>query len=202
MPLGTSEFGLVSRALPQPTVDNQEREVRLGRYGETCVYNVVPKMHAASDEGSYFAITTPTPGTKVDYGSAGTQTSFSDTVPFMLIKNNDALGGKRIYLDYLKLIQIGGTAPASTTSVQMAVKIDNINRQNTAGTLTTLTPVSANMDSGLVSIGQWFIPAGAVATIPGGTSAAMGTTEVTKPPGWSRARCRTRCRSSATGPTR
>src|SRR5262245_59353979 len=129
----------VSRALPQPFPDTQEVPLRASRYGGLLVDPVVPTKHLLAEEGSYYVVTNPTPGTKIDYGSAGTQASFSDTVPFMLLKNNDAPGGKRVYLDYVKLIQIGGTAPATTTSVQFAAKLDNKNRDNSAGTLTTTT---------------------------------------------------------------
>jgi hypothetical protein len=122
-----------------------------------------------ADEGSYFVATNPTPGTAIAYGSAGTQASFSDTVPFFLYKNNAGAGtGTRMYLKNLKLIQIGGTAPATTTSVQVAVKTDNVPRFPTsaASTYTAATPVNANNNSTRGAVGQLWVPNGAVATIP------------------------------------
>src|SRR5712692_3293372 len=172
--IDTNLIGWVQRNLPSPKVDGIVDSIpwRAGRYSERYVLSPMPTRQLLVDEGVYFAITNPTPGTKIDYGSAGTQASFSDTVPFMLVKNNDNPGGKRLFLDYVKVIQIGGTAPATTTSVQAAVKIDNVNRQNTAGTLTQLTPVNANMGLIVGSISQWFVPAGAVATIPASSGSA------------------------------
>src|ERR1019366_772728 len=128
----------VHRGLPIVSSENVDAPVRMGRYGDVSVLSAVPTKHILADEGSYFTITNPTPGAALAYGSAGTQASFSDTVPFFILKNNASSSdplAKRMYLDYIRLIQITGTAPATTTSVQMAIKLDNINCFPTAGTV-------------------------------------------------------------------
>ena len=163
---------LVNGAAQAESTENQQ-SIRAGRYNELFTLTPMPPKQLSADEGSYFAFTNPTPGTGVAYGSGGTQASFSDTVPFMLLFNNAAVGSSiRAFLDYIKLIQIGGTAPASTTSVQAAVKIDSSNRLNTAGTLTTITGVNPNQDSSAQPVSKLYVPAGAVATIPAAGSSA------------------------------
>lgn len=168
-------LGEVHRNLPIPFVDNITAPLRVGRYGDQRTENLIPTKHVLADEGSYYVATNPTPGTGVAYGSGGTQTSFSDTVPFLIFQNTDTQTNstnKRLYLDYIKIIQFSGTAPASTTSVQLAAKIDSALRTNTAGSMTTITPVGANMDMPSSPIGRVLCPAGAVATIPAASNAA------------------------------
>lgn len=169
------DYGEVHRVLPIPFGDNNDAPMRVGRYGESYSQNPVTSKYVLADEGTYFVATNPTPGTGVAYGSGGTQTSFSDTVPFLIFQNTDTVGNpvaKRLSLDYIKIIQFSGTAPASTTSVQLAAKIDSALRTNTSGTMTTITPVGANMDMPSNPVGKVLVPAGAVATIPAATTAA------------------------------
>lgn len=163
-----------SRVLPQAVVDASIPGIvaRASRYGELLVSPVVTTKHNLTEEGSYFVYTNPTPGTVLAYGAAGTQAAFSDTVPFMILQNLDAVGGKRICLDYLKLIQIGGTAPATTTSVQAACKVDLALRTPTAGTTTTLVAAQPNGDVSGKSIGSLIVASGAVATIPAASANA------------------------------
>jgi len=89
----------------------------------------------------------------------------------MQVKNTAAAGGKRVFLDFLKLIQ-NGTAPASTTAVHMAVKVDSADRTATAGTPSVITPVNANMDDGSGAVSRVTVFSGAVATIPAASAAA------------------------------
>lgn len=175
MSADVENYGEVHRNLPIPLVENTPGIMRVGRYGDARTESIVPTKHVLADEGTYYVATNPTPGTGVAYGSGGTQTSFSDTVPFLIIQNTDTQTNstnKRIYLDYIKIIQFSGTAPASTTSVQLAAKVDTALRTNTAGTMTTITPVSVNCDMPSSPIGRLLCPAGAVATIPAASSAA------------------------------
>lgn len=157
----------ISNAASQAESQENQQSLRSGKYNEQYVLNPYSLKNMSADEGSYFIATNPTMGTGVAYGSAGTQTSFSDTVPFMMLFNNAAAASNiRVFLDYIKLIQFSGTAPASTTSVQAAVKTSSVTRLNTAGTLTTITPVSPNQDSSASANSRLYVPAGAVATIP------------------------------------
>lgn len=169
----TQPFLLTQANLPAAIPDTTMAQQRGGKYGEASVLSIVPSKHVLADEGSYFVATNPTPGTKIDYGSAGTQASFSDTVPFMVFQNTAVAGsGIRMFLDYVRLLQIGGTAPATTTSVQIAAKIDSVLRTETAGALTGTTPLNANSGSSRQPIGRVRVPNGAVATIPAATGAA------------------------------
>lgn len=166
----------VSRTKPLTTPQNQPAAIRGLSDGTQMVQNMVPTKHQLSDEGSYFITTNPTPSTVLAYGSAGTQATFSDTVPFMQLINtagpNDP-NAPILFFDYLKLIQIGGTAPASTTSVQYAIKVDNGFRASTAGTPVLAAPVCPNMQLATVApAGRVVYYTGAVATIPAASTAA------------------------------
>lgn len=100
-------------------------------------------------QGSRFVTTTPTPGSGIQMGLI---TAFNDTTgAFMAFKNNDAVGGKSVILDKLKLL-LTSTAPATTTVLHMAVKIDSKDRTPTAGSPATLTPVNPNGGSSVASI--------------------------------------------------
>lgn len=137
--LQTSEFGLVSRGLPQPTQDNQERECRLGRYGGTYVYSVVPKNYPLADEGSYFVANNS--GTGV--ATTATPTAFSDTAPLFTINNVDAAqnaANKRIYLDWIRLTETA----AGTAGVDLRLRSILDYTVPSAGTL--LTSVNVNTD--------------------------------------------------------
>lgn len=161
---------IVARSLPVALVDKAETDLRVNKYGEL-VNPALSERNRAADDGGYFVATNPTPSTAIAYGSGGTNATFSDTVPFMNVVNTAATGGKRVYLDYLKLIQ-NGTAPASTTSVHYAIKIDNVARTATAGTPVTHTPVNANMGDGSGPVSRVIVFSGAVATVPAASAAA------------------------------
>jgi len=168
-------WGRTLRTLGIRQIDSQDQPARFTGYGDLAV--VSPQLRQqAMDEGAYFTTTNPTPGTGLAYGSAGTQATFSDTVPFFQIINTDNPGpqAKTIWLDYLKLIHFGGTAPASSTSVQYTIKIDNGYRASTAGTPTSATPVSPNMNlpTSVAPVGRVVYYTGAVATIPAASQAA------------------------------
>ena len=169
-----NNLGRASRNLPQPRPDGDQVLLRLSRYGDQQVISVMPTLHGAADDGAYFVATNPTPSSPLAYGSAGTQATFVDTVPFMQIRNNAQAGdpaAKRTYLQYLRIIQVGGTAPASTTSVHAAVVLDSRDRTASAGTPATHTPVNVNMDSPVAPVSQVIVFTGAVATIPARSTA-------------------------------
>jgi len=168
--------GTVSRPLPQYAPDQDDIPVRLGRYQEMYNLPLVNTSHNLSDEGSYFSVTNPTPGTGIAYGSAGTQASFSATTGFMVWKNTAASGdpsAKRIYLHYVKVVQIGGTAPASNTSVQYAFVTDSGNRVPTANA-SFFGPggliVPSNQDVSTQSVATFWTPNAGVPTVPAAIS--------------------------------
>ena len=165
----------VARRLPLPQVDTSEIPGRSGRYGELYTQSLVSTRQVLVEEGTYFSITNPTPGTAIAYGSSGTQATFVDTVPFLQILNTGNPGDPNapiVYPDYIKLAQLG-TAPASTTSVRAALKLDNGFRVATAGTPATNVPLSTNMNLATAQPASRVVTfSGAVATIPAASAAA------------------------------
>lgn len=158
------------RAKPPAVAPQQSVPARGDLDGSAFVQNLVPTKQVLAAEGSYFVTTNPTPSTGIAYGSSGSQATFSDTVPFLQIINTGNPGDPSapvVYPDYIKLIQIGGTAPASTTSVNAVLRLDNGFRSATAGTPTTNLPVCANMNLATAAPAARIVTfSGAVATIP------------------------------------
>lgn len=145
--------GLVSRALPTPTLDGAESEgaARLSRYRELGVISFVRKAHMLADEGAYFTTNNAQTGL-----ATGVQTAFTATAPFVLIQNTDVASGKRIYVDYMALVaSAAGAASAGGTYTAFAITIDSTLRFSALGTGANLTPqnVSPNTDiNALVSV--------------------------------------------------
>lgn len=163
--------GMVSALFPQAAPDTDEQELRLTPWGDAFVNPVGGIRHALAGEGSYCVTTTPTPGTAVAYGSGGTQASFSDTVGFIVIKNNSQPSVPNpinVYLDYLRML-ISGTVPASATSTQYAIAIDTGSRLPTAN-FTLLTPANTNFRSSRGSVAQVWVPNAGTITIPANTN--------------------------------
>ncbi len=167
--------GAASRAKPLTVPDTQNVKMRTSREGALYVQSISPGKQVLCEEGSYFVTTNPTPSTAIAYGSAGTQATFVDTVPFIQVINTGNPGDPNapiVYLDYLRLI-ISGSVPASTTAIHMAGKLDNGFRAATAGTPAANTPVSANMNLATVKPAAVVVThSAAVATIPAASSAA------------------------------
>lgn len=139
-------FGITRRSLPSPTSDGTNQLARLGRYGEVTVVPFTQGTYPLADEGAYFTAVNPTPGTGIIHALT---TSWSATAALFCLRNTDSAGGKRLYLDYVKLLTIS-TAPTGTTSVRLAVTIDSTNRYSSGGT--SITPKSVNMDVAPASI--------------------------------------------------
>lgn len=159
----------VSRGLPQPTTDGDQADLRLDRYGSQIVNIAVGGKQSISDEGQYFVVTNPTPGSAVTYAQ---QTTFSDTVALFVWKNDDKAGtkAKRIYFDYIRLL-LKGVASTATTW-EYAIKTDaDVSRAPTAGS-TTLTPVNPNADEAAASVAKVFAFSGAGLTVPASSGAA------------------------------
>src|SRR5438874_5122085 len=104
----------IFRSKPAPMADNflGGAPSRAGRYGEAYNLDVNPtSKHTISDEGSYFVLTNPTPGTAV---ASAVNASSDFTKSLFIFKNTAPVGGLRCYLDYLKILPT--VAPASATS--------------------------------------------------------------------------------------
>jgi hypothetical protein len=129
---------------------------RTGRFGGTVPTSALARgKHVLADDGLYFVATNPTPGTAIAFA---VNAAVSETVGYFLsIQNSELPGGKRIFLDFLKLLL--AVVPASATSAEMFIKLD------TAGFTsggTPITPVNPNSDSATKSVAV--INAGALTT--------------------------------------
>lgn len=168
---------LASRGLPQSVPDRFDIDMRATRYGDQIVQPVGSPRHALADEGTYFLANhnnAGVPGTGMALFAA--ITAFAATTPFVVISNKDTSGNpaaKRIYLDYLKLIN--GAAIAGGVSLQFAVVIDYINRAVTNST--TLNPLNTNGDVANASVAN-VLTYNSVATMvlgaAGGTARTVG----------------------------
>jgi hypothetical protein len=102
---------------------------RMGAYGEQILEPLTTKQHKLADEGSYYITRTPTIGTGIPTIAA--LASFTDLSPFIIVSNSNPVGGRVIYLDYIKLLVTA--AGASGTNMLYATKLDTIIRTSTAG---------------------------------------------------------------------
>ena len=108
-----------------------------------------------ADEGAYFVATNPTPGTAIAFAL---NAAVSETAGYFLsIKNTEPANGKRIYLDYLRLIC--AVAPASATAGDMFIKLDSAGFSSGGS---AITPVNPNYDSTTASVAD--VRAGALTT--------------------------------------
>src|SRR5262249_27630072 len=110
------------RALPTLVPSNLPDGVaaRGSIYAEGYCLNPIRKQHLLADEGSYFVTNNAQTGVAMT-----TTTGFSATAPFVIVQNQDALGGKRIYLDYAAFVNTAaGSAASGLTLFQGAVVLD------------------------------------------------------------------------------
>ena len=134
--------GKVSRVLPGTRlVDGQTdtESPRRSGYGED--YVIPFSERVAADEGSYFLARNATPGT-AQAGHAA-PTTHDTAKPFILLKNGAEDGGRRVYLDYLKLLV---TAAGTAGTVNYATHtVDKARTPGTGGV--ALTVVNVNLQS-------------------------------------------------------
>jgi len=149
--------GEVHDALPTKTLDGNASYARQAKYGELIVANLSPKPYGLAQEGSVFMATTPTAGTGVALGVAAA-TAIIATAPSILIYNSDALGGKSIFLDTIKLLVTG--AGVAGTSLHAQVFIDNGIAYTSGGT--AAIPFNINMGCGGSSIAKVYDASAAI----------------------------------------
>lgn len=94
--------------------------------------------------GQYWYATSPAPGTGIAQGIVA---AYGATTPIMTVFNTAAAGGNSLYLDYIKLIC--SAAGASSTSGQLAMFLDQIDRYTSGGT--RLTTTASNAGSSLLT---------------------------------------------------
>lgn len=157
---GASITGRASRAIPQAAPDTNETSVRTGRYGDLYTMPLHGKKHWLADEGSYF-VATSVAGTPI--AMTASISTFAETAGAvgvtLFLKNTEPKGGKRVFLDYIKLLT--SVVPLNATSLQYALVIDDNPIRWTSGG-TAITPVSPNGDSNIPSITQMYF--GAITT--------------------------------------
>lgn len=117
--------GLISRLLPQPDSDgpNNERTLRMGRYGDAKVEPSWLTEHMPSDEGAYMIAATLPGATALQLGLSA---AFSATVAAFVLGNSDPAGGKRLYPRQLRLAQ--SVAPTSGVDLRYAIVVDSKDR--------------------------------------------------------------------------
>lgn len=169
--LEAQNSGRVSRGIPQATPDTNPVSNRFGTYGETMIIPMHSSKHALSDEGSYFLAYNTTVGTGI--AQSTNIVAYADTAGavgnYFYFKNNDLAGGKRMYLDYIKLLVTA--VPITATSWQWALVLDYGTARYTSGG-SAITPISPNGDSGRPSIVQMY--AGALTTAVGINKRTVG----------------------------
>jgi hypothetical protein len=145
-------FAKTARTLPSPSPDANQVQPRLGAYGDLQTIQLMDNHSSLADEGSYFKLVNATPSTAITH--AATQ-SFAGTAALFTINNTNAAGGKRIFLDYVRLIVV--TTPTTASSCQLVVTLDPASRYSSGGT--SITPTNVNMDSSRASGGTCFFGA-------------------------------------------
>jgi hypothetical protein len=134
-------FGDVSQVLPSVSQDGQTKAFRASRRGDQIAYVTGKPNYELADSGCYFVARNPTAGS----GIAGIAdvTGVSDTKTLLFLRNdNSVASGKRIYIDYLKLITTAAGTNGTTTMYWS--KLDTgASRVGTGGT--SITGKNCNM---------------------------------------------------------
>jgi hypothetical protein len=135
----------VSRVLPQRDVDGGRdgEPVRANEYDELVVMTPIRKAHLLAHEGAYFI------ANNAQTGIAGPAVAtFGATTPICVIANTDAIGGRRIFLDYANLVTTaaGSWASAGVNS-QLVIVTDAGDRYTSGGTDLAATIFSPNQDA-------------------------------------------------------
>ncbi len=130
----------------QKFTDGLAAIARYSAYGESVVEVITGKQQMLADEGSYFLTRTPTVGTGV--ASITAPTAYVATSPYIIVSNSNQVGGKNIWMDYIKLNLL--TAGTSSTNLQYATALDSIARYSSGG--------SGGSGTGLASILQGPLP--------------------------------------------
>lgn len=138
-------YGKAQRVQPSATAESAQVQLRTDHYGGLITAPMGHGLMAVCEEGSYFNAINPTPGTGI---AQSIQATFSATNGAFCLRNGDTAGGKRITMDYLRLINT--VVGASTTRSEALVAIDSTIRYSSGGS--AIIPTNANMDSGTATI--------------------------------------------------
>ncbi len=174
-------FGKTGRVLPTPVADGTSQQVRADRYGGLYVVPLTQGVYGLADEGQYFhslqTAAGPVPATAYALTGA-TTTAFSNTLVSAVIRNTDTGGGKRLYLDFIR-IQIAAAGTAGTR-LEFAISVDNVTRYSSGGAANT--QYNTNIDSAASPIGVMHTGAVTAAAASGAARIiARGTLDTANP---------------------
>jgi len=141
--------GKVSRAVPTGYPDGEEIGLRETKFGELAVQPFAGARQMLADEGSYFIATNPTPMTPIAVTTSivtFAQTAGAVGVAFLLIntEQSTAVGAKRVFLDYFKIL-LSTQLPTTATSLEYAAVLDDNPVRYTSGG-SAITPVNPNTE--------------------------------------------------------
>jgi hypothetical protein len=122
-----------AQARPSVTADGNNVKGRAGQYGDLFTIPILNPLQSCAAEGSYFKACNTTPGTGI---AQSIITSYTATSPILTLYNG---GTKQIIPDYIRLIN--SVAGATTTSSDLVIATDEINRFSSGGTLLTANNV-------------------------------------------------------------
>jgi len=151
----------VNRSLPSKVANGLFTDTRVDPYGNVLT-GPLTVMQQACDEGTYYTAVNATDNTAI---TASIATAYSGTAStFISLQNKDSNpdsgSGKRIILDYIKLI--AKTVPASATDWRFVIDVDNVLTRFTSGG-TAITPANSNMGANNSSIAS--LNVGALTTV-------------------------------------
>jgi hypothetical protein len=135
--------GITSRVFPTKIADNVQQSPRMTPYGEFGVANYMNDVYPVADEGQYFAIVNPTLGTGI--ATIAAADAYDPLETYILLQNMEPIGGKRVYLDFLRLLCTG--AGTNGTNLHFSTAIDGCVSRYTSGDALASQPKNVNMDS-------------------------------------------------------
>jgi len=152
---------ITNRTLPAKQLQNVAQATRCDSYGNLLTEPLTP-FQQACDEGTYFTAVNASDNTAI---TASIATAYSGTASaFIALRNNDsnpdAGSGKRIVLDYIKLLL--KTVPGSAADWRAVIDVDNVQARFTSGG-TVITPANSNMQATSNSVA--LVNVGALTTV-------------------------------------
>lgn len=161
---------LVAKLLPTRAADAAQRQPRLSQVGDQYAMMSMMPPGVGALEGCYYRASNPTFDTAL---ALGIDTAQSDTASAAVVFDNDAAATRDIILDYVRWTYV--VAPASATSVQIGVVMDNKNRFASAGSLASIYNARSDVSAASVmSAGTGVLRLGDVTANANGTPRRFG----------------------------
>lgn len=140
-------FGKVGKNQPTPVSDTAQVQQRVTGYGDVVTTQLGDNHSSLADEGCYFKVLSLV-NTPVAHAIANTLT-YNVNTPLFMIRNLGTAGGKRIFIDYIRLLS-STSSTTGGTGISCAAFIDTTSRVPTGGS--NFTPVNVNADSTNASV--------------------------------------------------